>query len=359
MITIGVDAHKDTHTMVALDATGRQLGTITVPARTHGHRTALAWADTVLVKAAEREPAGELPALVWGIEDCRHVTGLLERDLLAAGHRAVRVPTVMSTRYRKGSRTPGKSDAIDARAIARAAQSEDHLPQVMHNQDLDEITALREITRARDALVHDRTRQISRVIGDLHRLDPDAPTGDLTTHRHLEALRGWLRRHHPDRGDTRVLRGLLLADLTALLALNKRINALTLQLRHHPLVQHSPLRSIPGCGDVLTADLLSTIGDIGNYRSRDAFASAAGVAPIPLASGRSTSMRINTGGNRRLNRALHSIALYQAHHENTPGYAHYHAAIARGKTPRAALRILRCHLARYTWKTLKNTQPLT
>lgn len=353
MITVGVDAHKDTHTLGALDQTGRSRGTLCVPARTRGHTEAIAWATALAAEHGDGQ-------LRWGVEDCRHVTGLLERDLIAAGQHVVRVPTVLSSGYRRStSRTRGKSDPIDAAAIARATQSEQHLP-VVTEQFLDQdIAVLREISRARGQLVRDRTRQINRLIGDLHRYNPDLAAGHLGTLKAIDALRGKLRRRTADDAGREMLRELLLEALTALRVLNVRINDLECQMRHHPVIVASPLLGIPGCGEVTAAQILSTISPISSYRSVHAFTSAASVVPIPIASGRSQSMRVNTGGNRRLNAAFWTIAEYQSRHQGTRGYDLYQAARTRGKSEKSALRIVRCNITKYAYRLLKNHAPLT
>ena len=114
-VVIGVDAHKRTHTLVAADELGRELASKTLAASTDGHLAAIAWAD-------------RWPARRWALEDCRHLTRTLEADLLRAGEQVVRVPTQMMAGVRRSARTRGKSDAIDALAIARAAWREPDLP---------------------------------------------------------------------------------------------------------------------------------------------------------------------------------------------------------------------------------------
>src|SRR5215217_5231256 len=110
MIVIGADPHKRGHTAAAVDcATGELRSSETVPARDSGHAQLLDWA-----RALGRER-------VWAIEDCRHVSGALERFLLARGERVVRVPPKLMAGARRSGREPGKSDVIDAVAIARAA----------------------------------------------------------------------------------------------------------------------------------------------------------------------------------------------------------------------------------------------
>jgi transposase len=106
VVVVGVDAHKKTHTLVAVDGNGRKLGEKTVEATDAGHAKALRWA---LLKFGDED-------LTWGIEDCRHVSARLERSLIDAGQRVMRVNSRLMARTRGSGRRPGKSDPIDAEA---------------------------------------------------------------------------------------------------------------------------------------------------------------------------------------------------------------------------------------------------
>lgn len=111
VVIVGVDVHKRTRTLVAVDETGRKLAEKTVAATPDGDLEAVAW-------------AGRWPERRWALEDCRHLTRRLELDLLRAGEAAVRVPPHLTTVVRQGSRERGKSDPIDALAVApRSARS--------------------------------------------------------------------------------------------------------------------------------------------------------------------------------------------------------------------------------------------
>ena len=122
MVTLGIDAHKRTHTIVAVDQRGRQLAVKTIGTNTNDHLALVTWAE----QTARR--AGDGSGLLWAIEDCRHLSRRLERDLLAAGQSIVRVPPKLMAHVRDSARTYGKSDPIDALAVARAAQREPDLP---------------------------------------------------------------------------------------------------------------------------------------------------------------------------------------------------------------------------------------
>ena len=116
MVTFGVDAHKRTHTVVAVNDRGTPVGQTTVGTTSQDHLVLLRWAVRF---GAERR---------WAVEDCRHLSRRLERDLLAAGESIVRVPPKLMAHVRDSARTYGKSDPIDALAVARAAQREPNLP---------------------------------------------------------------------------------------------------------------------------------------------------------------------------------------------------------------------------------------
>jgi transposase len=118
MVTIGIDPHKQTHSAVATDALGSALAQRTVTARRAGFGQLLEWG-----RKLDTEP-------VWVIEDVGHVSGSLERFLLDHGETVVRLPPRLMADARRGMRKRGKSDPIDALAIARAALREgiDSLP---------------------------------------------------------------------------------------------------------------------------------------------------------------------------------------------------------------------------------------
>jgi transposase len=112
MVVIGIDAHERSHTVVVVDEHGRKLGQRTTGTASADHLELVAWACE---QSAER---------LWAVEDCRHLSRRLERDLLAAGERIVRVPPKLMANARDAARTFWKSDPIDALAVARAALRE-------------------------------------------------------------------------------------------------------------------------------------------------------------------------------------------------------------------------------------------
>jgi transposase len=158
LVVIGIDAHMRSHTAVAVDAgTGRRLAAVTVTADEVGHRKLVEFAAGL---AGERE---------WAIEDCRNLSRHLEKALLSAGERVVRVPPKLMARARRTERTFGKSDPLDALAVARAALREDDLPVAQLAGPEREIALLLD---HRANLIIERTRLQGRLRWLLYELDP-------------------------------------------------------------------------------------------------------------------------------------------------------------------------------------------
>jgi transposase len=335
VLTVGVDVHKDTHTAVLVDELGRERASRTVRATDAGHRALVAWA---------RGEGDEL--LRWAVEDCRHVSTRLERALLGAGQQVVRVPPKLMAGARQSARTRGKSDPIDALAIARAALREPDLPVAEHDQASRELKLL---VDHREDLVAERTRMQNRLRWHLHELDPeiDPPARRLGEVGLLDALAARLAEHS---GMVARLAGELIADVRErtlrIRALEREITALTRQAAPR-------LLELPGCGALTAAKIVGETARPGRFRSEACFAMHAGAAPIPASSGRTDRHRLARGGNRQLNAALHRIAVTQTRLPNSLGQAYYQRRRARGDTTMEALRALKRRLARVVFNLLQ------
>jgi transposase len=334
MVLLGVDPHKDTHTVVAVDHTGRQLDQTTVAARTPGHGELLGW-------ARRRWPEER----VWAVEDCRHVTGRLERDLLAAGERVVRVPPRLMAGARQAVRALGKSDPIDALAVARAALREPDLPTAGHDQASWEVRLL---VDHREHLVAERTRTINRLRWPRHQLDPDLEHAARSlSGPSLDQIAAWLA------GAPWLVQVVVCQELTATVAaLTARIDQLTGELRQRVARLAPNLLSLPGCGPLTAAKLLAETAGVARFRSEACFAMHAGVAPIPVSSGRTDRHRLCRGGNRQLNAAMHRIAITQLRLVG-PGQTYYRRRRAQGDSTGDAVRALKRRIARAVYQQLK------
>jgi transposase len=342
MVMLGVDVHKDTHTTVAVDDLGRRQGERSVRATDAGHRQLVGWARQQFPRQR-----------VWAVEDCRHVSTRLERALLAAGERVVRVPPKLMAGARDSARTRGKSDPIDALAIARAALREPDLPVACHDQASREVKLL---VDHREDLVGERTRMQNRLRWHLHELDPelDVPARGLDRLTVLDRLVGWVG-GQPVTVLTRLV-GELLADIRALTV---RINALERELTDRVRPVAPALLELLGAGGLTTAKIVGETANITRFRSEACFAMHAGVAPIPASSGRTNRHRLARGGNRQLNAALHRIAVTQIRITGSLGQAYYQRRRGQGDTTMEALRALKRRLARVVFNLLQpaNTNP--
>ena len=335
MVVVGADVHKRTHTFVAVDAVGKQVGQVTVAAVTEGHRKALAWA---------RERFGD--ELVWAIEDCRHLSARLERDLLTAGQHVVRVPPKMMAEQRRVARTRGKSDPIDALAVARAYLREPSLPVASHDETSRELKLL---VDRRETLVAQRTAVINSLLWRVHELDPaHAPkAGSLDLAKHQQALRGWLTTLDG------VVAELALDELDDIIALTARAKAYEKRITARTEQAAPTLLAMPGVGALTAAKLVGESAGASRFHSEAAFARHAGVAPIPVWSGNTAGrVRMTRSGNRQLNAALHRIAITQIRLEGSLGKTYYEKKKAEGMSNREALRCLKRRLARVVFHHL-------
>jgi transposase len=266
MVTLGADTHKSTHTVVAVDDTGRQLGQRTVPATSAGHLQLMQWAS-------------QWPDRRWAIEDCRHLSRRLEADLLRGGAFVLRVPPRLMAGARRSSRSPGKSDPIDALAVARAALRETDLPlAALDGPERD----VRLLLDHREDLVAERTRMQNRLRWHVHELDPAAapPLRSLHRQRVLVSLEQHLA--NVPGVVARLARELLarIRDLTHRIdTLEREIAALIRRLA-------PTLLALLGCGVLTAAKLVGETADVRRFRSRAAFARY--TAPHRCPSGRAT-----------------------------------------------------------------------
>jgi len=329
---IGVDAHKRSHTLVAIDEAGRKLAEKTVPATPEGHLLVARW-------------AGRWQERVFAIEDCRHLTRRLEIDLLVAGEAAVRVPPHLMAGVRKGGRERGKSDPIDALAIARAALREPDLPVARLDGEARE---LRLLVDHREDLVAERTRIQCRLRWHLHELFPGLviPSRGLRRYRVMAELEERLAGQE----------GTVAAIARELVA---RCRELTLRAtdleREITLIVHRlapSLLAMPGCGALSAAKIIGETAGASRFRSKAAFARWNGTAPIPVWSGNSTRHRLTRGGNRQINAALHRIAVTQLRGVGALGQAYVERRMAAGDTKVEALRALRRRLSDQVFRRL-------
>jgi transposase len=340
MIVIGTDTHKRTHTCAAVFAgTGQLAGELTASARRAGFAELLDWGKEL---DAER---------IWALEDCRHVSGSLERFLVASGERVVRVPPKLMGESRRGERSAGKSDPIDALAVARAALREgpENLPGAHLDEDALELKLLLD---HREDLIRARSEDQQRLRWHLHDLWPELelPAGCLDRVLWLDRVARKLSRAEQG-ARVRIARELVKAirDRTRRAAALEREIGAKVQKRSPQLLE------LEGCGSLTAAKLIAETAGAKRFSSDAKFARIAGVAPIPASSGKRIRHRLDRGGNRQLNCALHRIAVTQGRvHE--PAREFLARKQTEGKSRIEALRCLKRHLARRVWRLLVDSE---
>jgi len=282
----------------------------------------------------------------FAVEDCRHLTRRLEGDLLRAGQQVVRVHTRLMADARRSVRRPGRSDPIDAEAVALASLREPDLPVAQLDGPARDVKLLVD-TRA--DLVVQRTQAASRLRWYLNRLDPTLQVPSRGLRRHCVVTE--LTEHLADQPGlvARLARDLL----TRIGQLNHDINAFEREIRDRVRTLAPTLLELPSCGVLSAAVLLGETADVRRFRSRDAYARFTGTAPIPVWSGNSDRVRLNRGGNRTVNCALHMIAVTQARGVGDRGKAYVDKQISAGKTKREALRLLRRPLSDAAFTALR------
>src|SRR5262245_39640577 len=320
MIVIGLDVHKRSVTAVAVDEAGRP----------RGERTVLVGSDELVGWAS-----GLSEQRLWAGEECRQLTRWLERQLLQLGEQLVRVPPKLTVPERRAGRMRGKSDPIDALAIARAALREPGLSRP--RDDEQRFRDLKLLVDHRDDLVDQRRRTQQRLRWHLHALDPTylVPLRKLSRAPQLEQVGRWLARQRPDM-QVRLARDLVRRCRT----LNREIDQLDHELETQAQRIAPSLLELPGCAGVTAAKLLAEIGPIERFKSDAQLARHGGVAPLEASSGRVQRHRLDRGGNRQLNAALYRIAITQARY-HPPACAYLERKKAEGKSRREAIRCLK------------------
>jgi transposase len=316
MIVIGVDVHKCSLTAVAVDEVGRTLAELIAS----DEQALLAWSMSLPVER------------LWAVEDCRQVTRALERALVSASEQLVRVPPKLTAPQRRSGRVRGKSDPIDALAIARAGLREPRLDRPRAGEE--RLRELRLLVDHRDDLVDERRRAQQRLRWHLHELDPllGVPAGALDRPVWLDRIARKLARREQTLQVriARELAGRCRALTRAILELERELAVMTAQTA-------PALLELPGCGAVTAHG---------------------GVAPLEASSGRVRRHRLDRGGNRQLNCALHRIAVTQAR-VHPAAHAYLERKQAEGKSRREAIRSLKRQLARLVFNTLKTSPALT
>ncbi|GAA2134822.1 IS110 family transposase [Arthrobacter humicola] len=335
---IGVDTHARTHTFAILVAsTGEQTACEQFPATNAGMSRALAWAG--------RQTSGETEVL-WAVEGIGTYGARLADAVAAAGYQVVEAPR-MNARNRHGK---GKSDPFDARAIALAALSVD-LRSLRHPRENAGIrAALRFLVSARDQMTGERTATVNALTALVRAADLGIDARTALAAAQIGEISRW-RPRDEDIALT-IAREEAVRLAKRIIALDGELKAN--QVRLNELIQSSmaaPLLEKTGIGPLTAAVVITAWSHPGRVRSEAAFAALAGVNPIPASSGNTVRHRLNRGGDRRLNQALHMATIVRMTHDpDTRAYVE--RRLAEGRTKREIRRCLKRYLARHLYRAL-------
>jgi len=333
---IGVDPHRDAHALAVLEVrSGVVVLESSVAASGDGYAHVL--------RLVERHATGRR---VFAIEGAGSYGAGLARFLAGRGERVLEVG-----RLRRERRSGGKSDALDAVRAARSVlgQARPAKPRAGGERE-----ALRALMAAREGAVNAKRAGLCQ-LRDLLVTAPEPLRGELRSLTRARLLRR-LAAVRPERGRDPELRGTLLAmrsvarrvqQLSAeARELAREIETLTRKLAPQLLAQ-------PGVGPLAAGQLLLSWSHRGRFPSEAAFARLTGCAPIPASSGQTVRYRLDRGGDRRLNRALHMI-LVTRRRAHAPTIAYIERRIQEGKSRREAIRCLKRYLARNLYRLLEN-----
>ena len=338
---IGVDTHRDEHVIAVVTApAGAVVAGAEVAANWGGYGAAL--------RFAEGHAAGRR---AWAIEGTGSYGAGLARFLAGRGE----VVLELSRAPRGERRLAGKDDSLDAVRTARAALASETLALPRSGERRE---ALRLLLVARRSAVDVRREALVQLRAVIVTA-PEPLRQELRTlpvGRLLERC-SRLRRTSTGADDE-------LATRLVLRSLARRIEAATVEAAElereilaHVQALAPALLDEPGVGPIVAAQLLVAWSHPGRLRSEACFARLAGVAPVPASSGQTTRHRLSRGGDRQLNRALHTVILHRRQHDQaTKDYIA--KRIAEGKTRREATRLLKRYLARHLYRLLENQEAL-
>jgi transposase len=339
MIAVGVDTHKDSHFAVALDRLGQVLGELVIEVSATGYEELECWAASFAAGAQQ---------LVFGIEGTGSYGASLCAYLQRSGHSVMEVE-----RPRRRDRRAGKSDRIDALVAAKKVLGGEGLSIPRQGGTRAALAALL-------VAYHSCVRERTRLLNQLQALRVTAPIAlrerlGEGSGRQLERRLQRMRARR-DAGLAERVAFAVMRDLAA----HSRSLAVDAARYEQELAKligtlTPTLLEEVGIGPISAAKLL--VCDPGRFKSEAAFARCNGTAPIPASSGKTVRHRLNRGGDRQVNNAIHTIALSRSvHHPETRAYLD--RRIGEGKTKREAMRALKRHLSRSLFKSLVEV-PLT
>ena len=331
-VIIGMDPHKRSATIEVVDEAEHVLLSQRFATGTDGYRAMLTAVST-------------WPARTWAVEGANGAGRHLAQRLVADGETVLDVPPKLSTRARIFDRGHGrKNDPADAHTTAVVALRTKGLREVVLD---DEMVALRLMSERRADLVRTRTATVNHLHQLLMEFIPAGSDRKLTATK-AKALLSTVRPRDVAGRTRRHLAIDLVDDLTAV---DRKLKDLDKRLRQAVEATGTHLTDIKGVGVATAAMVLGEVGDVRRFPSRHHFATYTGTAPREYSSGGVDKHRLSRAGNRKLNHALHIIALSHKRYDERGG-EYYARKLAGGKGKKGALRSLKRRLSDVVFRTL-------
>lgn len=294
MITIGLDPHPGSHTVVALDENGTSLGFLKVSNCSEGREQLHQFAARFSLRR-------------WAIEGAgNHFIAAFVAELLSGSESVVSISPSLTSQYRarKGRK---KNDVVDAENVARVLLANPQLPEL---RAVEQQRQLQELTRTQ----HRLSEQLKSSRAAWDELTVQSPLRDV------------------------------MQPIVEILVIQLKV--LEQQIRLVVKTIMPSLLDVLGVGPIVAGVVLAEAGDPRRFASAHHFASYCGAAPVERGSGQNSRMQVNPGGNRRLNWALHIVAMVRLRMDGGRSKALLDKSIRHGKTRRSALRVLKTYIAR-------------
>jgi transposase len=337
-VVLGVDTHLDAHVAVALDGLGRRLGELAVPTTKKGYESLVSWAE------------GFGPVGCAGVEGTSSYGGGLARHLKSVGIAVFEIERPK----RRHLRRKGKSDSRDAEAAARAVLAGETAGEPKSADGRVEM--IRVLRAARRSAVKARTQAANQLRG-IRVTAPEVLRQRLRglSTKELVAASTLFRPGDGPEDVGQATRFALRSVARRYRALSEEIAELDAQLCRLVAKTAPELTLLPGVGTDHAATLLIVAGDNPQRLGSEAsFASLCGVSPVEASSGKVVRHRLNRGGNRDANRALHLICVVRMRvEERTRAYVARRSA--EGKSRREIMRCLKRYVAREVYRVLTSS----
>lgn len=333
---VGVDTHARTHSFAVVSSAGRLVDQAQFPTSAAGLVRAVDWIG--------RRTQGNISHTLIAVEGTSSYGARLTARLASTGYRVVEAPTPV----RAGQ---GKTDQLDALRAARStlSSSVDRLRD--HRRHDDSRDAIAALVSVREHYNQTRTATLNMLTALLRTNDLGIDARKPLTNAQITQIAGWrARKESPTLAQIRTI---VITHARDILTLDARLKD-----NHKTLAEltttHSPqLLTIPAVGPVTAAIIICAWSHPGRIRNDAAFARLAGVAPIPASSGNTHRHRLDRGGDRQLNRALHQMVNTRLAHDPTTR-AYFTRRLAEGKTKHEIRRCLKRYIARHIYRTLNN-----